>query len=148
MVGPRPYQPLPHRGLCKSMSKIFYHIADKNPCFLINYKILVTRYTIGNLSKDVFERRTSTGSEAFSHLICLDANKFVLLSFFPLIKTIYPRVLTEPLPNDAKSPLVDVRRSKLVTRHFSTNEKARWCLSTNKSKHRASDQKFSKQRTE
>ena len=68
---------------------------------------------LGNLSKDVFERRTSTGSEVFSLLICLDANKFVLLSFSSLIKTIYPRVSTEPLPNDAKSPLpVDVRRSK------------------------------------
>ena len=70
---------------------------------------------IGNLSKDVFERRTSTGSEAFSLLICLDANKFVLLSFFSLIKTIYQRVSTEPLPNDAKSPLpVEVRRSKTL----------------------------------
>ena len=70
---------------------------------------------IGNLSKDVFERRTSTGSEAFSLLICLDAIKFVLLSFFSLIKTIYPRVSTEPLPNDAKSPLpVDVRLSKTL----------------------------------
>ena len=68
---------------------------------------------IGSLSKDVFERRTSTGSEAFSLLICLGANKFVLLSFFSLIKTIYRRVSTKPLPNDAKSPLpVDVRRSK------------------------------------
>ena len=70
---------------------------------------------IGNLSKDVFERRTSTGSEVFSLLICLDANKFVLLSFSSLIKTIYPRFSTEPLPNDAKSPLpVDVRRSKTL----------------------------------
>ena len=69
----------------------------------------------GNLSKDVFERRTSTGSEVFSLLICLDANKFVLLSFSSLIKTIYPRFSTEPLPNDAKSPLpVDVRRSKTL----------------------------------
>ena len=68
---------------------------------------------LANLSKDVFERRTSTGSKDFSLLICLDANKFVLLSFFSLIKTIYPRVSTEPLPNDAKSSLpVDVRRSK------------------------------------
>ena len=65
--------------------------------------------------KDVFERRTSTGSETFSLLICLDANKFVLLSLFSLIKTIYPRVSTEPLSNDAKSPLpVDVRRSKTL----------------------------------
>ena len=68
---------------------------------------------LANLSKDVFERRTSTGSKDFSLLICLDANKFVLLSFFSLIKTIYPRVSTEPLPNGAKSSLpVDVRRSK------------------------------------
>ena len=70
---------------------------------------------LGNLSKDVFERRTSTGSKVFSLLICLDANKFVLLSFSSLIKTIYPRFSTEPLPNDAKSPLpVDVRRSKTL----------------------------------
>ena len=68
---------------------------------------------MGSLSKDVFERRTSTGSEAFSLFICLGANKFVLLSVFSLIKTIYQRVSTKPLPNDAKSPLpVDVRRSK------------------------------------
>ena len=32
-----------------------------------------------NISKDVFERRTSTGSEAFSLFICLDTNKLVLL---------------------------------------------------------------------
>ena len=70
---------------------------------------------LGTLSKDVFERRTSTGSEAFSLFICLDANKLVLLSFFSLLKTIYPRVSTRPLPNDAKSPLpVDVRRSKTL----------------------------------
>ena len=68
---------------------------------------------VGSLRKDVFEWRTLTGSEAFSLFICLDANKFVLLSFFSLIKTIYPRVSTKPLPCDGKSPLpVDVRRSK------------------------------------
>ena len=68
-----------------------------------------------SLSKDVFERRTSTGSEAFSLFICLGANKFVLPSFFSLIKTIYPRVWTKPLPNDAKSPLpVDIRRFKTL----------------------------------
>ena len=71
--------------------------------------------TIGSLSNSVFERRTSTGSEAFSLFIWLDANKLVLLSFFSLLKTIYPRVSTKPLPNDAKSPLpVDVRRSKTL----------------------------------
>ena len=71
--------------------------------------------SIGTLSKDIFERRASTGSEAFSLFIRLDANKLVLLSFFSLLKTIYPRVSTKPLPNDAKSPLpVDVRRSKTL----------------------------------
>ena len=67
---------------------------------------------LGSLSKDVFEGRTSTGSEPFSLFICLDANKFVLLSFFSLMKRIYPRVSNKSLPNDAKGPLpVDVRRS-------------------------------------
>ena len=70
---------------------------------------------IGTLNKDVFERRTSTGSEAFSLFIYLDVNKLVLLSFCSLLKTIYPRVSTKPLPNDAKSPLpVDVCRSKTL----------------------------------
>ena len=70
---------------------------------------------LGTLSKDVFEPRTSTGSEAFSLFICLDANKLVLLSFFSLLKTIYPRVSTKSFPSDAKSPLpVDVRRSKTL----------------------------------
>ena len=32
------------------MSKFFYNIADKNACFLINCKILVTRDTITNAS--------------------------------------------------------------------------------------------------
>ena len=71
--------------------------------------------SIGTLSKDVFEPRTSTGSEAFSLFISLDANKLVLLSFFSLLKTICPRVSTRPFPSDAKSPLpVDVRRSKTL----------------------------------
>ena len=45
------------------------------------------------LSSDVFERRTSTGSEHFSHLICLNATIFVLLGFFTLIETICPKIL-------------------------------------------------------
>ena len=82
--------------------------------FLYLVKLLSTNVGVNrDLKQDVFERRTSTGSEAFSLFICLGANKFVLLSFFSLIKTIYQRVSTKPLPNDAKSPVpVDVRRSK------------------------------------
>ena len=83
--------------------------------FLLGSGLRGRRQLIGTLSKDVFERRPSTGSEAFSLFICLDANKLVLLSFFSLLKTIYSRVSTKPLPNDAKSPLpVDVRRSKTL----------------------------------
>ena len=70
---------------------------------------------LGSLSKDVFERRKSTGSEPFFLFICLDADKSVLLSFFSLKKTIYPSVSNKPLPSDTKSPLpVDVRRSKTL----------------------------------
>ena len=92
--------------------EVLYHIFRLD-VFLVF--AVVTRIILGTLSKDVFERRTSTESEAFSLFICPDANKFVLLSFFSLLKTIYPRVSTKPLPNDAKSPLpVDVRRSKTL----------------------------------
>ena len=41
--------------------------------------------SIGSFSKDVFERHTSAGSKAFSFFIYLDADKFVLLSFFSFI---------------------------------------------------------------
>ena len=79
---------------------------------------------IGSLSKDVFEGRTSTGSEPFSLFICLDANKFVLLSFFSLIKRIYPRVSNKPLLNDAKGPLpVDFRRSTTLLLKLPINSK-------------------------
>ena len=44
--------------------------------------------TKGSLSKGVFERRTSTGSELFSLLTCLDDIKFVFLSFFTVIEAI------------------------------------------------------------
>ena len=44
-----------------------------------------------SLSKGVFERRTSTLSDAFSFLSCVDAGKFVLLSGLTLIATIYPK---------------------------------------------------------
>ena len=80
-------------------------------------------YGIRNLKQRRFERRTSTGSEAFSLFICLDANKLVLLSFFSLLKTIYPRVSTKPPPNDSKSPLpVDVHRSKTLLLKLSVME--------------------------
>ena len=44
--------------------------------------------SVGSLSSDVFERRTSTGSEVFSLLTCLDDIKFVFLSFFTVKEAI------------------------------------------------------------
>ena len=68
---------------------------------------------IGSLSSDVFERRTSTGSEPFSLLISLDATIFLLPSVLIIIKTICPKICSETRLKSAKSPLpVDVRRSK------------------------------------
>ena len=90
-----------------------------NPALAVSYTLIKAPgchyILLGSLSKDVFERRTSTGSEAFSLFIRLDTTKFVLLSFFSPIKTIYLRVSTKPQPNAAKSPLlVDVRHSKTL----------------------------------
>ena len=82
---------------------------------MCKWRIVKRRFTLGSLSKDVFEPRKSTGSENFSLFICLDTTKFVLLSFFSPIKMIYLRVSTRPQPRAAKSPLpVDVRRSKTL----------------------------------
>ena len=98
---------------------------------------------LGTLSNDVFERRTSTGSEAFSLFICLDANKLVLLSFFSLLKTIYPRVSTKPLPNHAKSPLpVDVRRSKTLLLKLPIIELFTWEQQTEKDKEEFGESQF------
>ena len=71
--------------------------------------------TLGSLSEDVFEQRTSTGIKAFSLLICLDAyNKFVLLNFFTLKETICPKIWHNHCPRTRakSSPPVDVHRSK------------------------------------
>ena len=88
---------------------------DSNMAAVTSCEYTLLLLLLGTLSKDVFEARTSTGSEAFSLFICLDANKLVLLSLFSLLKTIYPRVSTKWFPRDAKSPLpVDVRRSKTL----------------------------------
>ena len=44
-------------------------------------------WPIGSSSKGVFERCMSAGSEDFFLLICLDAIKFVVPSFFALVET-------------------------------------------------------------
>ena len=72
-----------------------------------------TRVLIGSLSSDVFERRTSTGSEPFSLLVSLDATVFILPSVLILKETICPKICSKSRLKCAKSPFpVDVRRSK------------------------------------
>ena len=46
----------------------------------------VSQVTIGSLNRGVFWATPSTRMEAFSLLICLDAKKFILLSFWCIIK--------------------------------------------------------------
>ena len=66
-----------------------------------------------SLSSDVFERRTSTGSDPFSLLISLDATIFVSPSVLILTETICPKICSKSRLKSAKSPFpVDVRRSK------------------------------------
>ena len=68
---------------------------------------------LGSLSSDVFERRTSTGSEVFSLLTCLDDIKFVFLSFFTVIEAIWLKIWAKPpSKNEKRSLPVDVRHSK------------------------------------
>ena len=69
--------------------------------------------SVENLSKGVFERRTSTGSEVFFILKHLDAPKFVFLSVLTIIETSCPKRWAKPPSKNEKRPLlVDVRRSK------------------------------------
>ena len=63
------------------------------------------RQSLESLSKGVFERRTSTGSEAFSLLTCLDDIKFVFLSFFTVIEAIWLKIWAKTPSKDEKRPL-------------------------------------------
>ena len=57
----------------------------------------------GSLSKGVFERRTSTGSEVFFIFKPLDATKFVFPSVFTIIETICPKLCAKtPSKNEKK----------------------------------------------
>ena len=112
--------PIVNKASCKRTQHcwMLHVVSDVGRCCTVLHTTAIRTQqhaTLGSLSKDVFERRTSTGSEAFSLFICLDTTKFVLLSFFSPMKTIYLRVSTKPQPNAAKSQLpVDVRRSKTL----------------------------------
>ena len=92
---------------------------------------------IGSLSKGVFERRMSTGSEVFFVYKHLDAPKFVFLSVLTIIETSCPKVWAKPLSKNEKRPLpVDVRRSKTSLLKFTNivlsaptcDKTSEWCL--------------------
>ena len=53
---------------------------------------LLVCFEIGSLSKGVFERRTSNGSDVFFILKHLDATKFVFVSVFTIIEAICPKI--------------------------------------------------------
>ena len=81
--------------------------------------------SIGSLSKGVFERRTSTGSEVFFILKHLDAPKSVFLSVLTIIETSCPKRWAKPPSKNEKRPLlVYVRRSKTSLLKF-TNSRLR-----------------------
>ena len=58
---------------------------------------------IRDLRERIFGRSTSTGNEAFCFLICLDANKFVLLGVFTFTKGICRNIRAQPLLKNAKT---------------------------------------------
>ena len=78
----------------------------------------VRKDIIGSFSSDVFERRTSTGSEPFSILNCLDAIKFVLLRVFTLVETICANIC---LKSRLRSTKVYVRLSCVTQKRRSLN---------------------------
>ena len=94
----------------------------KNYCFFDVYVLVAVGVVgslspyLGSLSRDVFERSTSTGSEPFSLLISLDATIFVLPSVLILIEIIFPKNCSKSRLKSAKSQLpVDVSRCYLNT---------------------------------
>ena len=65
---------------------------ESKPNAFMPFSLTSPSSLLGSLSNDVFERRTSTGSEVFFILKQLDATKFVFLSVFTIIETICPKI--------------------------------------------------------
>ena len=75
------------------------------------------REGVGNLSTNVFEQRTATGTEAFSLLTCLNATTFILQlqSVLTIIETVYLNICAKPLPINA---IRDIRSLPIAVRHL------------------------------
>ena len=77
----------------KTESSAFHRLAHSVRCTFFEINVnsrmeTVGHVVLGSLRSDVLKRRSSTGSELFSLLICLDDIKFVFLSFFTVIEAI------------------------------------------------------------
>ena len=68
-------------------------------------RVRLEQESVGSLSSDVFEGRTSTGSEAFSLLVSLYATIFVLPSVFTLKETICPKICSKSRLKCAKKSI-------------------------------------------
>ena len=75
----------------QTVCKILRQVARHTECLLLLLLLLLflfcaclTIRSLGSLSKCVFERRTSNGSEVFFILKRLEATKFVFLSVFTI----------------------------------------------------------------
>ena len=78
-----------------------------------NYCFLRAQVKIHFLIKDVFERRTSTGGDAFFRIIELEATKFVLFSVSTLTETICWKIWAKPLCVVSRNVVLSLRaRSK------------------------------------
>ena len=64
--------------------------------FVVVVVVVVAVRTIGSLSKDIFERRRSTGSEAFFLFICLCIAKFLFSDKHDLFKRLNHTIAYEP----------------------------------------------------
>ena len=114
---PFPFERLPRRLFSRWLLSPPQRLLEKIESALsFSFSPASPQHNLGNLSKGIFERRTWTGSETFPLTflnICLNASKFVLLSFFTLKTTICPKIWAKTLPRNVKSLLpVNVRHSK------------------------------------
>ena len=77
------------------------------------------------LSKDVLEQSTSTGSEAFSFLICLDATRFIVLSVFTHIRRFAKKLGKKHCPRMQK---VHFRLTWIAQKRLCLNSLLSWSL--------------------
>ena len=103
----------------QTVCKILRQVARHTECLLVLLLLLfvlcacLTIRSLGSLSKGVFERRTSNGSEVSLILKRLEATKFVFLRVFTIKETICQNNWAKPpSKNEKRSPPVDLRRTK------------------------------------